>query len=326
MKTLKYLSPSSISKYVDNRIGFYMWYLADCRPDKEPQTEPMALGSSFDAYCKSYLHKALGFNDPRFELQTIFEKQVEPHRRDVAWKDGAYLFDLYKRSGCLSDIFLELKQCIGEPRFEYEVEGFVESKELTIASIPFLGKPDISYTHKNAFRITTDWKVNAFYSKHGTSPKKGFVRMRDAISGYPPHKECMPGYHKGVKYNMGHTLEMIDVTWARQLAIYSWLFGEPVGSEDFLVGIDQVVCRPSGLTYPNVRFAEHRLKISKAFQLQTFAIAHEIWTNSSDGWFFKEMSKIDSQLKCERLDKAAELLKKPIETDEQWFARLEIRQ
>ena len=321
MKILKYLSPSSITKYIDNKIGFYMWYLADCRPDKEPQTDAMAAGSAFDAYCKSYLHKALGFNDPRFELRTLFEKQVEKQWWDEAWKVGALLFDLYKRSGCLADIFLELKHSIGEPRFEYEVEGFVESKELTIASIPFLGKPDISYTHKNAFRITTDWKVNGYYSKTGTSPKKGYVRLRDANGGFPPHKDFMPGYHKGVKYNMSYPLETIDASWARQLAIYSWLFGEPVGSEDFLVGIDQVVCRPG----PNIRFAEHRLKISKAFQLQTFAIANEIWTNSMDGHFFKDMSKIDSQLKCERLDKAAEFFNKPIESVDDWFIRLEAR-
>ena len=59
MKTIQYLSPSSIAKYKDNPDEFYMNYLSDKAPPRFPQTEPMAVGSSFDAYVKSYLHQQL---------------------------------------------------------------------------------------------------------------------------------------------------------------------------------------------------------------------------------------------------------------------------
>lgn len=330
MKTLKYLSPSSISKYVDNPSGFYLQYLADNRPEREPQTEAMAVGSAFDAYCKSYLHNALyGDKKPEFALETIFEKQVEPHNRTKAREDGIYVFDQYKKAGCLADIMIELKSCIGEPRFEFEVEGMVAGKSeiaKSVGPIPFLGKPDICYTHKEGARIVTDWKVNGFYSKSGKSPMQGYVRLRDINGGYGSYKGILATRWKGVRINHSHKLDMLDQSWARQISIYAWLLGEEVGSQEFVAGIDQVVCRPNPTKpKPNIRFAEHRLKIGAEFQHKLFDLATEIWTNSNDGWFFKDLNKIQSQLKCESLDKVGETSDKPIADNDDWFRRMEAR-
>lgn len=329
MKTLKYLSPTSIDKYVDSPITFYMIYLADKRPDREPQTNAMAVGSSFDAYCKSYLHEALfGKGNPKFEFNTIFESQVEKHNRDEARKAGQHIFDQYKRAGCLADKMIELKQSVGEPRFEFDVEGFVagqSSVEGFIGKIPFLGKPDVSFVHKEGARVVDDWKVNGYYSKSGKSPMKGYIRIRDIHGGYPGYKGVIPGKFKGIRINMSDTLDALDRKWAAQLAIYSWLLGEPVGSQEFVAGIDQIVCRPGATQWPMLRFAEHRLRISAKFQYELYNLAAKIWTDSNDGWFFKDMSKIDSQLKCERLDNVATTLAEPIKDNDDWLKRMEMR-
>src|SRR5688572_28983595 len=123
-RTISYLSPSSISVYRSNPTEFYLRYLVDDRPERVPQNAPMAIGSAFDAYVKSYLHNALfGAVDSKFELRTLFEAQVESQCRDLAWDHGRYAFDCYKDSGALSDLMLEMQRGIGEPRFEFSAQG-----------------------------------------------------------------------------------------------------------------------------------------------------------------------------------------------------------
>jgi hypothetical protein len=75
----------------------------------------MSIGSSFDAYAKSWLHENLfgKGNDPRFEFQALFEAQVEPHNRDWALQNGQYVFEQYKQSGALSDLLGELRKVNG---------------------------------------------------------------------------------------------------------------------------------------------------------------------------------------------------------------------
>src|ERR1700733_9743280 len=96
MRKMAYLSPTSLSLFLKDETQFYMQYLAENRPARPPQTVPMAVGSSFDAFAKSYLYEALfGKKDPKFELMAIFEAQVEPQNRDRAYKDGEHVFKEY---------------------------------------------------------------------------------------------------------------------------------------------------------------------------------------------------------------------------------------
>ena len=67
----------------------------------------MSIGSAFDAFLKSHLHKVLfGGTDPRFELEAIFEEQVESHNRDWAKVHGEYVFNFYRECGALADLHL----------------------------------------------------------------------------------------------------------------------------------------------------------------------------------------------------------------------------
>ena len=94
MRRPRYLSPTAISLWSKSREDYYIQYMADNRPPRDPQTMPMSIGSAFDAFAKNFLHQALfGVgNDPRFDLETLFQAQVEPQNRDWAWKNGAEAF------------------------------------------------------------------------------------------------------------------------------------------------------------------------------------------------------------------------------------------
>ena len=59
MRQPEYLSPTSIGLWQKDRQEFYLYYLADHRPPRIAQNEPMAIGAAFDAYIKSYLHEML---------------------------------------------------------------------------------------------------------------------------------------------------------------------------------------------------------------------------------------------------------------------------
>ena len=94
MRQPKFLSPSSIGKWNDDREEYYLRYLADNRPPKMAQTLPMSIGSAFDAYTKSYISERLFGKDarPEFNFSAIFEKQVESQNRDWAKKHGKHAF------------------------------------------------------------------------------------------------------------------------------------------------------------------------------------------------------------------------------------------
>ena len=55
MREIKYLSPSSISTFFDDRTEFYLKYCAENRPPRMKQTQPMSVGSAFDAFVKNHL-------------------------------------------------------------------------------------------------------------------------------------------------------------------------------------------------------------------------------------------------------------------------------
>jgi hypothetical protein len=306
MRKMTYLSPTSLKMFCDDKALFYMTYLADNRLPRAPQTNAMAVGSSFDAYAKSYLYNALfGKKDSRFELMALFEAQVESQNRDKAYAAGKHCFEEYKSTGALVDMMLELKQSTTEPRFEFDIMGQVDGRREGVAKdlgpVPFLGKPDVYFTNTIGARVIYDWKVNGFYSR--ASPMKGYIRCREGKQSHGSHKDCIPQLWKGMKINVGFYLEQLNADWARQLAIYAWLCGEEVGTNQCIVGIDQLACQPDSIRpYPKIRVAEHRLRLGKDFQQATFALAQDAWAVINSDHFFRDISKEESQEKCKLLE------------------------
>lgn len=327
MRTIEYLSPTSIDLFETNPEEFYLKHLADERPPKIPQTRPMSVGSAFDAYVKSYLHETLfgKGNDPRFEFDTLFETQVEPVNRTWAKEAGAYAFGCYIQSGALADLMLTLGSATS-CTFEFTVQGTVGGVlEGNVGDVVFLGKPDAYFTTADGMRVILDWKVNGFCSRSAVSPCSGYVMIRDgwdALTAPPsrganmPHKNCWPVEHGGMKINSSLGLEQVSQTWARQTAIYSWLCGEPVGG-DFIVAIDQLVCKPNS-SKPLIRVAQHRCFIGAEYQQAVYRRACEIWDVVHSDWIFRNVSREASAARCKVLDQQAAALAIHDDKD-QWF-------
>lgn len=353
MRKPKYLSPTSVSKFYDDRSEFYLTYLADNRPPRLPQTKPMSIGSSFDAYVKAYLYeRIIGKVNSAFEFDTIFINQVESHNRDWALVHGEYVFACYKKSGALSNLVIELADAMEEPRFEFTVEARV-THESTIEGIPLLGKPDVFFVSKNGERVIIDWKVNGYCGSGNTSPKKEYIWVSDGwgLDIAPPsrnnrmcHRSAQVMSINGVNINISSYFEEIDVSWSAQLSIYSWLLGEPVGGK-FLIGIDQIACngaktfdmiqdndssyilaqdvhRSISHNYPLVRIASHRARISEQFQQDLFSKIRECWGLIESGYIFNNLSREESDARCTILDDYYLALTDSEDPKEQWFTNM----
>lgn len=325
MRVPTYLSPTSIAKWETSVEEFYLYYLTDNRPPREPQTQPMSIGSAFDAFVKSYLHEKLfgqtHKDSNRFGRKALFEAQVEPQHRSWAWTNGAYVFEMYKKSGALLDLLTDLNAAQESPRFEFEVTGVVNgyregvSRSFGVAGpgtdgsepsgrLTLLGKPDVAYVNKAGRHVILDWKVNGYCSRYSVSPMQGYVRVRGSdgrTQGH--HARCSPFELDGITINIAAKLEDFNKDWARQLAIYAWLMEEPIGG-DFVIAVDQLVCKPSGPT----RVAEHRCRIGIDFQQRMFDKALEIWEIVHSDHIFRNLTLEESKGRCALLDRQAELL------------------
>ena len=326
MRKPQHLSPTSLNQFYKDQQEYYLMYLADRRPPRFPQTQPMSVGSSFDAYAKSFLHERIfgAGSDPKFEFDAIFTAQVEEQNRDWARVAGKHVFDEYKRSGALAGLLLDLQKAIGKPRFELEVKGAIngyrEGVTLEIGDVTFLGKPDVAYINKFGANVILDWKVNGYCAPRNTSPMQGYVRLREDGSNKGQHRNAQLMSHKGVMINVAGHLEDFDEDWAIQLGIYGWLCGMDIGS-DFIVAIDQVVAK-AAQPRPLLRFAEHRLRISSDFQWRTFAKAQQAWAIINSDHFFRDMSYEDSKARCLALDGIADAVKGDGSENDDWFAKV----
>lgn len=304
MRKPAYLSPTQISMYYKNPDEYYQIYLSDNKKKRMLQTQPMSIGSAFDAYVKNFLHERLfgKGHDPRFDLTALFETQVESHNRTWAFEHGKYVFEQYKEAGSLFDLLHELNDAVSTPRFEADVLGVVsgyrEGITDSIEGIPFNGKPDCYFINKEGAHIIHDWKVNGYCST--AEPKKGYVRLREIGQPMRQHRNTLFMKEKGVLINISNYLETIERDWARQLSIYSWLCGESIG-DSFIASVDQIVC--NGKVFPvGLRFAEHRIRVSVDGQWAFFGEAAKLWQAIRTGHIFMDLSKDESDKRCQRLD------------------------
>lgn len=304
MRMPKYLSPSSFKLYESDLVEFYLKYLADNRPPRMAQTRPMSVGSAFDAYVKSYLYYCLFGSYGAYEKDALFEAQVEPQNRDWAREAGQYVFDSYKNCGALGDLMLELSSSVGKPRFEFEIQGTVENR---VGSVPLLGKPDVFFISDTGARVILDWKVNGYCSNSAVSPMPGYVMVRDAWqpgqrkpsrNNRMPHKDCFPTRWRGMMINPAARLEDLNSDWAVQLSVYAWLLGEEVGSTDLVIGVDQICGCGDGY----LKVASHRLRAGANFQYGLLDRLTSAWAVIQSGHIFRELSRQDSDAKCEALE------------------------
>lgn len=314
-----YFSPTSLSAYLGDKDAFYLSYIADKRPPRIPQTLPMSIGSSFDAYVKSALYDKLKLGtDKAYTFDALFEAQVEKHNREWAKKHGAFALECYKKCGAYGDLLNSLVKAVGKPRFEFDVTGIVNGY---IGSdqqgVMLKGKPDVFYINEKGIKVILDFKVNGYCSNSAVSPMPGYVRLRSP--GDPQSKQHKDAFiMHGI--NVGTYLENLNEDWARQLSFYAWLCGCNVG-EEFHVAIDQLACGPGG-EYPMIRVAEHRLRISPEFQQATFTQAYEAMQVANSDHFFRDLSIEESKARCRMLDGMAESLAGEGTSDDAWFGKV----
>ena len=316
MRIPKRLSYSSIRLFEHDLEEFFLRYLADKAAPRFPQEKPAAAGSSFDAYIKSAISDALLGSKPQFEFQTIFEAQVEPQNRDFGIEAGKYIFECYKKCGAYEALLTLLKESVVEPRMEFSVDGI-------IGGAPFTGKPDLRFVLDRGSRIDCvyDFKVKGFCSKYPTSPSKGYAICRDAFDGKPSKNNGKehPGYldyeHHGLTINTVY-MEACNDEYADQLSLYGWLLGEKPGDENVVLGIEELVAKPSKdpAERPTLRVASHRARVSSEYQLRLEARITDAWTRITTGHIFSDLTREESDEKCDILNDAAKTL------SDDWFS------
>jgi hypothetical protein len=282
----------------------------------------MSIGSAFDAYVKAELHSAL-FGpgaDPAFGLDALLDEQVEEHNRDWARDHGKYAFESYKLTGAYDDLLDMLQGSEYDPEFEFTATGSVEG-------VPLMGKPDCRFIHANGTHYILDWKVNGYCSKHGASPSKYYARIRDGwdATTAKASRGCGNSHPKfdadtlnGLEVS-GHPLEESSTVWAMQLAIYSWMLGEPVGDENVLMAIDQLACKAIPGGRPLIRVAQHRARISKEYQTSLVNRLTYAWKCVTTGYIFDDMERDENDQRCEELDTEALALAGDGTADGDWF-------
>ena len=334
MRTPKFISPSQLNTWDKDPEEYYLKYLSDTPPPRMKQTQPMSVGSSFDAYTKAAIHKRIiDDGDPQFEFSTIFDKQVEEHNRDWALKAGAFAFKCYIESGAFGELIKHLESLEIAPSMEQTDAGTPDGPICGDPDGPgpvvLLGIPDLWWVTDSGTNVIFDWKVNGFCSASGMAPAPGYVKCSDGWGDkvYPnvPHSRGHGGPHRDVSliYEDGMTLSMEPMLqkqkpdWAIQTSVYSWLAGARVGSE-IVVAIDQLACKPRLPHQPLIRVAQHRSNITENFQMKTYARFQELWDIVHSDHIFRKMTKEQSQERCATLDDLCKGLEGDTPQDE-WF-------
>lgn len=314
MRKVKRLSPTMLHKWEEDREECYMRYLSEASPPRSPQTLPMAVGSSFDAFVKSALNDKYT-HDPAYNLQSLFETQVEPDVRPQAWCAGEWCWDRYQHVGAYDDLCKEIDRSKTTPRFEFQLRE-------SIAGIPLQGKPDLQFDLDVPF--IHDWKVSGYCGNYSTSPKPLYAMCRDTWLGEGqtiaatrgsnrPHKNYKPMEFGGTVVGC-HWLEDANPEWADQLSIYAWMLGMEVGSEDWIASIDQLACKP-GPDKPYIRVAQHRCRVSSFWQFSLLSRLTQCWNTIQSGHIFPDLSREESDARCAALDMQ-------IYDDDEFWARM----
>jgi hypothetical protein len=325
MRTPEHVSPSSLALFEKDLDEFVLKHIVENRPPRLGQTLYMAVGSSFDAWVKSALHAAV-FGpgaDPKYEFSAIFESQVEEPNRDAARESGLRVFDNYVHTGAYDELLALLLKAKTPPQFEFSVKGVV-------GGVPLLGKPDCEFMSEYNVDVTLDWKVKGYYSKHSASPSKNYQLCRDGLDWPKPsrsnetaHKNYKALDFHGLTINEGY-MEDANKDYADQLSIYGWLMGRPVGAEKAIVCIDEIVSksRQDQELPPLLRVAQHRSRVKPEYQEALLARLQRMWNAVSTGWLYQDLTREESDLKLEHMERVAIGLASDGSDEEDWYNRI----
>jgi hypothetical protein len=286
----------------------------DVRPEKPPQTDPMSVGSAFDALVKAEISNDL-FGAEQTEAtgyrrRDLIVKQCEPHTLPKSLELACICFDQYVRCGAYGNLIAQIQQSAVDARMEFDVTKVV-------GGVPLLGKPDLHFHTNLHAHVITDWKVSGSCSDHGVSAQQGFQLSLDCQGSRThglPHGKYQPVMHAGGIFVNG--LKMNDTTdyWADQLTTYAWCLDEPVGEENFIARIEQLACRTTkektkkdGTVVPaelRVKSVVHQSTVDSDYQRELLERYQEVWSHVSTGHYFKDLSRPQSDARANMLTRA----------------------
>lgn len=306
MRKPKYLSPSSLAKFERCYDEFFYNYICpkNIRPAREPQTDPMSVGSAFDALVKAEIYEdQLGRGRAEADGYTrceLIKSQCQEHTLPLSLAIACDAFDQYRGCGAYDALVEFVSESTDEPRMEFDVVS-------TIGGVPLLGKPDLHFYTKTGCHVITDWKVSGSCSKRGLSPQQGYQMSRSIHKGRglgEPHRGYIPSSVCGASVNKVPMNETTDY-WADQLSTYAWCLGEEVGSENFICRIEQLACRPcppkDGSGRLRIKCVTHQSTVDSDYQAQLLERYQRCWRHVMEGHYFPDLTKSQSDTRCNRL-------------------------
>lgn len=287
---LSYMSPTSLYLFENDIDQFYLTYIR--RLKRSPQLPVMAVGSSFDAFVKAYIHN---FYNPKESIfEELFNKQVDEDNRPAAMKIGRVCFNVYKESGCLMGL---IRKFSGMPKMEFKTN-------VDIDGVPVMGIPDLFFQHpmehtkdheksgvQGILDVVVDWKVNGLLSS--ASAAQGYISC-----DMKPHKKAILSLIGDFYYDAASTLQESKPDWCTQLYTYSLACGNP----NALICVDQIFKRVNG----SISVAQHRLFLTDTFKENVRRRYRHAWDVIQSDHFFRDLPSADSKAKCKLLSNRKE--------------------
>lgn len=347
-----YISNSAFQKFYKDPEDYCINYCLFNPPARFAQTVPMMYGSAFDGFIKNWLYTRLYPEmHPDFEMPKIIHDQCGEHFwnpeykktiNGVEWaynpdldgfKWGEHLFAQYKASGTLTDLLHILKTADGIPQMEFTVEEAFKDKAIVDKDEPnidfvLLGKPDLYFKNKAGEHVILDYKCNSIGTAKKTSPKKGYVMLRDGWETGQKHSQRHNKAHKdasiikegGIDCNFADRFEDIERSWADQTTCYSWLMGTPVG-DTVVAGIHQLIGQGIiGDAMPNISVAQHHYSVQPDYQRELYDKYKFMWECINNGHIFHTLSRAESDHKVASLH-ALHGTKHEEGSNEEWLAQ-----
>jgi len=296
-----YLSPSALACWEKSPDEYFNRYVipSDVRPPRPPQTDPMSVGSAFDALVKNRINVDLnGYwvtKESEYALCDLIRTQCEEHTLPESLVIACDLFEQYVECNAYGALLETIRAATIVPRMEFTVRA-------EISGVPLLGKPDLHFNTAKFCEVITDWKVSGSVSKRGVSPQQGYMICKDihgSRSNGESHKRFQPSLHESGLIVNGWKMNESTDYWADQLTTYAWALGHAVGDESWVARIEQIACRPAPATATDDRLRAkcvvHQSTVDRDYQYNLIERYQRCWSHVEKGHYWPELSLTESQ-------------------------------
>lgn len=257
----KHLSPSSLSTWKKCPYSFYLKKMAPDKPAPEPTSRATIAGTGFDAHVKAWINQY-----QKLAKLDVGQAKLITDPMDYI-KDAIDDEDLRIESNIVGRKLLGIYIGTAGADLLQKTPIMTELDTTTVlgtTGIPVNTKIDAVLSDGQIL----DWKVRG-YASSAKSPTQGWL--------------CK--WQKGKLYTQPHDkvdwpFELINESWAKQLAIYNFARGHTPGQP--LIGlIDELSMRnveiPDDISPDTVTVTRLRLRIGEEFQIKVMKELETVW-------------------------------------------------